>query len=148
MKSCKSYEKNETKNFRLLVFSSSPKNLAFWRFLFCFFMWFARFQIFNMWTEKHLAKASCIELTLRTQPISVLKSFLLYTYSVCVLKCYNAKRTIFYFQVNFFFESMKIKHLSHKFSSQYNRSNTSILVLLSCLYYILQFHLDYIELKL
>ena len=48
---------------------------------------------------------------------------------------------------NFFFESMKIKHLSHKFSPQYNRSNTSILVLLSCLYYILQFHLDYIELK-
>ena len=45
MKSCKSHEKNETKNIRLLVFSFSSINLAFWCLLFCFFMWFARFQI-------------------------------------------------------------------------------------------------------
>ena len=45
MKSCKSHENNETKNIRLLVFSFSSINLAFWCFLFCFFMWFARFQI-------------------------------------------------------------------------------------------------------
>ena len=37
--------KNETKNIRLLVFSFSSIDLAFWCFLFCFFMWFARFQI-------------------------------------------------------------------------------------------------------
>ena len=30
---------------------------------FCFFMWFARFQILKMWTTKHLAQASCTELT-------------------------------------------------------------------------------------
>ena len=30
---------------RLLVFSFSSKNLAFWCFWFCFFMWFANFQI-------------------------------------------------------------------------------------------------------
>ena len=45
LKSCKSHEKNETKNIRPLVFSFSPIDLAFWCFLFCFFMWFARFQI-------------------------------------------------------------------------------------------------------
>ena len=39
------HEKNETKNIRLLVLSFSSTNLAFWCFLFCFFMWFARFQI-------------------------------------------------------------------------------------------------------
>ena len=38
-------KKNETKNIRPLVFSFSPIDLAFWWFLFCFFMWFARFQI-------------------------------------------------------------------------------------------------------
>ena len=38
-------KKNETKNIRLLVLSFSLINLAFWCFLFCFFMWFARFQI-------------------------------------------------------------------------------------------------------
>ena len=41
MKSCKSNEKNETKNIRLLVFSLSSINFG----VFCFFMWFARFQI-------------------------------------------------------------------------------------------------------
>ena len=46
MKSCKSHEKNKTKNIRLLVFSFSSINLAFWCFLFFFFfMWFARFHI-------------------------------------------------------------------------------------------------------
>ena len=34
-----------TKNIRLLVFSFSPIDLAFLYFLFCFFPWFARFQI-------------------------------------------------------------------------------------------------------
>ena len=42
MKSCKSHEK---KNNRLLVFSFLSINLAFGSFLFCFFIWFARFQI-------------------------------------------------------------------------------------------------------
>ena len=37
--------KNQTKNIRLLVFSFSSILLAFWCFLFCFFMWFARFKI-------------------------------------------------------------------------------------------------------
>ena len=41
----KSHERNETKNIRLLVFSFWSINLAFWCFLFCSFMWFARFQI-------------------------------------------------------------------------------------------------------
>ena len=45
LKSCKSHSKNETKNIRLLVFSFSSINWAFWCFLFCFFMWFALFQI-------------------------------------------------------------------------------------------------------
>ena len=45
LKSCKSHEKNETKNLRPLVFSCSPIYVAFWYFLLCFFMWFARFQI-------------------------------------------------------------------------------------------------------
>ena len=45
MKAYQSHEKNETKNIRLLVFSFSSINLGFWCFLFCFFMWFARFQI-------------------------------------------------------------------------------------------------------
>ena len=36
--------KKLNKNIRLLVFSFSAINLAFWCFLFCFFMWFARFQ--------------------------------------------------------------------------------------------------------
>ena len=46
MKSCKSHEKNDTKIIRSLVFSFSLIiDLAFWCFLFCFFMWFARFQI-------------------------------------------------------------------------------------------------------
>ena len=44
-KYCKSHEKNERKNIRPLVFSFLPIDLAFWCFLFCFFMWFARFQI-------------------------------------------------------------------------------------------------------
>ena len=45
LKSCKSHEKNETKNIRPLVFSVWPIDLAFWCFLFCFFLWFTRFQI-------------------------------------------------------------------------------------------------------
>ena len=45
LKSFKSHEINQTKNIRLLVFSFSPLDLAFWCFLFCFFMWFERFQI-------------------------------------------------------------------------------------------------------
>ena len=45
MKSCKSHEKNETKDLRPLVFSFLSIDLAFWCFLFWFFMWFARFQI-------------------------------------------------------------------------------------------------------
>ena len=44
-KSCKSHENNETKDVRSLVFSFSPINFAFCCFLFCFFMWFVRFQI-------------------------------------------------------------------------------------------------------
>ena len=36
---------NEAKNIRLLVFSFSSINLKLWCFLFCFFMWFAGFQI-------------------------------------------------------------------------------------------------------
>ena len=44
------------KNIRHSVFSFSSKNLLFWCFLFCFFMWFARFQIVicdpqNIWVE-------------------------------------------------------------------------------------------------
>ena len=35
------HEKNETKNIRPLVFSFSPVDKCF---LFCFIMWFARFQ--------------------------------------------------------------------------------------------------------
>ena len=45
MKSCRSHEKNKTRNIRHLVFIFSPIDLAFWCFFFCFFMWFARFQI-------------------------------------------------------------------------------------------------------
>ena len=37
--------KNGTKNIRHLVFSFSQIDLVFWCFLFCFFMWFAPFQI-------------------------------------------------------------------------------------------------------
>ena len=52
LKSCKSHEKNETKNIRLLIFNFSP----FWCFL--FFMGFVRFQILisepqSIW-RKHL----------------------------------------------------------------------------------------------
>ena len=36
--------KNETKNIRPLVFSFSSKLLAFWSFLFCFFMWLQDFK--------------------------------------------------------------------------------------------------------
>ena len=45
MKSCKSHEKNETKNIKLWAFSFSSINLAFWFVMLCFFMCFARFQI-------------------------------------------------------------------------------------------------------
>ena len=45
LKYSKSHEKNKTKDIRPLVFSFSSIELAFWCFLFCFFMWFARFQI-------------------------------------------------------------------------------------------------------
>ena len=46
LKPCKSHEKNQTKNMKPLVFSFSLINLTIWCILFCFFMWFARFQIF------------------------------------------------------------------------------------------------------
>ena len=59
LKSCKSHEKNETMNIRLSVLSFSSINLALLRFLFCFFMWFARFQILICEPQ-----ASCNELTL------------------------------------------------------------------------------------
>ena len=42
---CKSHERNGTKKIIFLFFSFSSINLAFWWFLFSFFMWFVRFQI-------------------------------------------------------------------------------------------------------
>ena len=45
MKSCKSQERNESKNTRLLVFVFSSINLAFWCLVFGVSMWFGRFQI-------------------------------------------------------------------------------------------------------
>ena len=56
--------KNESKNIRPLVFSFSSINWAFWCFLFCFFHVVFKISNFNMWTAKHLAQASCTELTL------------------------------------------------------------------------------------
>ena len=64
MKSCKSHETNETKNIRLLVFSFSQIDLAFWCFWFWFFHVVCKISNFNMWTSKHLAQASVTELTL------------------------------------------------------------------------------------
>ena len=39
-------------------------------------MWFTRFQIYNTWTTKHLAQASCTELTLQWLVVVFLVVFL------------------------------------------------------------------------
>ena len=53
------WKKNETMNIILLVFSLLSIYLAFWCFLFYFFMWFARFQILISEPQR-----ICTELTL------------------------------------------------------------------------------------
>ena len=50
------------KNIRLLLFSFSLINLAFWYFL--FFHVVCKISNFDTWMAKHLAQASCTELTL------------------------------------------------------------------------------------
>ena len=50
--SCKSHDSNQAKNIRLLFFSFSPINLAFWCFCFVFYVvW--KISNFNVWTAKH-----------------------------------------------------------------------------------------------
>ena len=56
-------KKDETKNIRPLVFSFSPIDLAIWCFIFVFHV-VCKISNFNKWTAKHLAQASCTELTL------------------------------------------------------------------------------------
>ena len=73
MKSCKSHEKNETKNIRPLVFSFSPINLAFWCFCFVFHV-VCKISNFNKWAAKHLAQASWTELTLKKNIYRLLRS--------------------------------------------------------------------------
>ena len=63
LKSCKSHAKNETKNIKLLVFNFSPILLL--GFV-PFFHGVCKISNLNMWTTKHLAQASCTELTLKT----------------------------------------------------------------------------------
>ena len=65
--------KNQTKNIRLLVFSFSPIDLAFWCFLFCFFHVVCKISNFDMWSTKYLAQASCTELTLLLQKGLILR---------------------------------------------------------------------------
>ena len=55
--------KNETKNIRLLVFIFSSINLVFLLFV-LFFDVVCKISNFDMWTAKHLAQASCTDLTL------------------------------------------------------------------------------------
>ena len=63
MKSCKSHEKIKQ---RTSVFSFLPINLAFWCFYFVFHM-ACKISNFNLWKLKHLAQASCTELTLKVK---------------------------------------------------------------------------------
>ena len=64
LKSCKSHEKNETKNMRLLVFSFLINKSSILMFFVLFFHVVCEISNFNMWTTKHLEQASCTELTL------------------------------------------------------------------------------------
>ena len=62
MKSCKPHEK--TKNIKMLNLLVKNWKLRLWCSLFHFFHVIFEISNFNMWTEKHLAQASCTELTL------------------------------------------------------------------------------------
>ena len=65
MKSCKSHEKTKNKKIKMLDLLMKNWKLRVWSSSFhFFFLWFARFQIL-IWTQKHLARASCTELTLK-----------------------------------------------------------------------------------
>ena len=75
-KSCKSNEKNEANDIRLLFFSFSSINLGFWCCLFCFSMWFARFQILicqpqSIWRK--LLALSWLYLPLGSQQLTAAK---------------------------------------------------------------------------
>ena len=65
---CKSHEKSEKKNVRPLVFGFSPKNLALWCFLFCFFKWFARFQILICEPQSIWCKVLTLSLLYKKKP--------------------------------------------------------------------------------
>jgi hypothetical protein len=62
LKSCKSHEKNETKNIRPLVFIFLPIDLAFDGFV-LFLHGVCKISNFDKKIAMHLAKASCTELT-------------------------------------------------------------------------------------
>ena len=56
--------KNKTKNIKMLHLLVKNWKLRVWSSLFHFFYVICKISDFNMWTAKHLAQASCTELTL------------------------------------------------------------------------------------
>ena len=65
MKSCKSHEKDENKNIRLLFFSFFINRSNILMLFVLFFHVVCKISNFNMWTTKHLVQVSCTELTLK-----------------------------------------------------------------------------------
>ena len=56
--------KNKTKNIKMLDLLVKNWKITVWCFLFHFFHVICKISNFNLWTAKHLAQASCTELTL------------------------------------------------------------------------------------
>ena len=67
LKSCKSNEKNETKNIRLLFFSFSTLNLIILMLFVSFDHVVFKISNIDMWTIKYLVQASYTELPLSVQ---------------------------------------------------------------------------------
>ena len=64
MKSYKPHEKTKQKSIKMLDLLMKNWKLRVWWSLFNFFHGICKISNFNLWTAKHLAQASCTELTL------------------------------------------------------------------------------------
>ena len=73
--------KNRTKHIKILDLLMKNWKLRVWCSLFYFFHVICKISNFNMWTPKHLAQASCTELTLKVK----IKAYCPNIYTVPVL---------------------------------------------------------------
>ena len=124
MKYCKSYEKNETKNIRLLNFQFFINRISILMFFLSIFHVVCKISSFDMWTAKHLVQTFCIEVNL---PVNFQNGLPYFREFFCELDfMYSIYNFHCYFHSNLF-ENKKSNLINYWFTLYVVRSSTYLI---------------------